>query len=155
MITKTDKHQYFFEVVVSHSEGRKGILSAKDVKGSIEIATAPEFKGGVPDIWTPEHLFLGALSGGYLTTYLAIADKRNLLVKDISCDAIGQINLYENHLEFTTINLYPKVYIESDDDIAVANEILLSAYMHSITANSVKALLINHGEVVVEKVEVS
>ena len=151
MITKTDKHQYFFEVVVSHSEGRKGILSAKDVKGSIEIATAPEFKGGVPDIWTPEHLFLGALSSGYMTAYLAIAEKRNLKVCDITCGSIGQINLYEAHLEFTTINLYPKIYVETDANIALANEILLSAYMHCIVANSVKPLIINHGEVLIDK----
>ena len=154
MIIKTDKHQYFFEVNLKRTVGRKGKLTARDVKAAIEIATAPVFKGGVPNTWTPEHLFLGALSGGYLTTYLAIAEKRNLLVKDISCNAIGQINLYENHLEFTTINLYPKVYIESDDDVALANDILLNAYMHCITANSVKALLINHGEVVVEKIEI-
>lgn len=154
MINKTDKHQYFFEVDLKRTAGRKGKLTAKDVAAAIEIATAPVFKGGVPNTWTPEHLFLGAISGGYLTTYLAIAEKRNLVVKDISCNAIGQINLYENHLEFTTINLYPKVYIKSDDDLALANQILLSAYMHSITANSVKALLINHGEVVVENIEV-
>ena len=155
MINKTDKHQYFFEVELKRTVGRKGKLTAKDAGAAIEIATAPVFFFFLPDTWTPEHLFLGALSGGYMTTYLAIAEKRNLPVKEISCNAIGQINLYENHLEFTTINLYPKVYIESDDDIALANEILLSAYMHSITANSVKALLINHGEVVVEKEVVS
>jgi len=151
MITKTDKHQYFFEVALSYTEGRKGILSAKDVKGSIEIATAPEFKGGVPDVWTPEHLFLGALSSGYMTAYLGIAEKRNLKVCDITCDSIEQINLYESHLEFTTINLYPKVFVETEADIAPANEILLSAYMHCIVANSVKPLLINHGEVLVVK----
>lgn len=147
MISKTDKHQYFFEVDLKRTTGRKGMLSAKDVIGSIEIATAPEFKGGVPDIWTPEHLFLGALSSGYMTTYLAIADKQNLKVKNISCGSIGQINLYEDHLEFTTINLYPKVYIENEKDLAKANKILLSTYMHCIIANSVKPLLINHGEV--------
>ena len=151
MITKTDKHQYFFEVELSLTEGRKGILTAKDVQGLIEIGTAPEFRGGIPDIWTPEHLFLGALSSGYLTTYMAIAEKRNLKVKHITCGSIGQINLYESHLEFTSINLYPKIYIESENDIAAANEILLSAYMHCIIANSVKPLLINHGEVIVNK----
>jgi organic hydroperoxide reductase OsmC/OhrA len=147
MISKTDKHQYYFEVDLKRTTGRRGMLTAKDVIGSIEIATAPEFKGGIPDIWTPEHLFLGALSSGYMTTYLAIADKQNLKVKDITCSSIGQINLYEDHLEFTTINLYPKVYIEFEKDLARANKILLSAYMHCIIANSVKPLLINHGEV--------
>lgn len=147
MISKTDKHQYYFEVDLKRTTGRKGMLTAKDVIGTIEIATAPEFKGGVPDIWTPEHLFLGALSSGYMTTYLAIADKQNMQVKDITCGSIGQINLYEDHLEFTTINLYPKVYIENEKDLEKANKILLSAYMHCIIANSVKPLLINHGEV--------
>ena len=151
MISKTDKHQYFFEVELSRKEGMTGILTAKDVKGSIVIATAPEFKGGVPDIWTAEHLFLGSLSSGFMTTYLAIAEKRNLKVSHITCDSIGQINLYEGHLEFTNINLYPKIYIESDKDISLANEILLSSYTHCIIANSVKPLLINHGEVLIDK----
>ena len=151
MITKTDKYQYFFEVELKRTAERKGILTAKDVKGCIEIATAPEFKGGVPDVWTPEHLFLGSLSSGFMTTYLALADKRNLKVAHITCTAIGQINLYEAHLEFTTINLYPKIFIKSETDTALANELLLSAYMYCIIANSVKPLLINHGEVLLEK----
>jgi organic hydroperoxide reductase OsmC/OhrA len=151
MINKTDKHQYFFEVNMKHTEGRRGVVTAKDVKAGIDVATAPVFKGGVPDTWTAEHLFLGALTSGYVATYLAIAEKRDLPVKDITCGAIGQINLFEKHLEFTAINLYPKVYIESEEHLALANEILLGAYAHCITANSVKALLINHGEVVIEK----
>ena len=151
MITKTDKHQYFFEVELTRTAGRKGMLTAKDVDGAIEITTAPAFKGGLPDIWTPEHLFLGSLSSGFMTTYLALADKRNLKIIHITCAAIGQINLYEAHLEFTTINLYPKIHIASETDKALANELLLSAYMHCIIANSVKLLLVNHGEVLVEK----
>lgn len=151
MITKTDTHQYFFEVELSRTAGRKGMLTAKDVPGSIEIATAPEFKGGVPGIWTPEHLFLGSVSSGFMTTYLALADKRNLKVLHITCAAIGQINLYEAHLEFTTINLYPKIFIESEEDRELANELLLSAYSYCIIANSINPLLVNHGEVLLEK----
>ncbi|MBK6635676.1 MAG: OsmC family protein [Chitinophagaceae bacterium] len=109
------------------------------------------FKGGVPGAWTAEHLFLGAVISGFMAAYLAIAEKKAFPVINITCSAIGQINLYESHLEFTCINLYPKIYIEKDDDIAIANEILLSTYKHSIAANSVKALLVNHGEVLVEK----
>ena len=152
MILKTDKHQYFFEVEFKQTAGTRGMLTAKDVKSSIEIATAPQFKGGMPDIWTPEHLFLGAISSCFMTTFLAIAEKRNLKISYITCASIGQINLYENHLEFTTVNLYPKVYIELDTDTALANEILLNAYMHCIIANSIKPPLINHGEVLVQKV---
>ena len=151
MISKTDKHQYFFEVELSRTEGRKGMLTAKDVEGSIGIATAPEFKGGIPDIWTPEHLFLGSLCSGFMTTYLALADQKKINVAHVTCAAIGQINLYEAHLEFTTINLYPKIYIEAEEDRDLANELLLSAYSYCIIANSINPLLVNHGEVLVEK----
>lgn len=152
MITKTDKHQYFFEVELSQTDGRKGVLTAKNVEDSIEIATAPEFKGGIEGIWTSEHLLLGALCSGYQTAYQAIAEKKGLPISNITCSAIGQINLYDNHLEFTTINLYPKVIIGSENDLLAANEILLSAYTHCIVANSIKPLLINHGEVLVGEV---
>lgn len=154
MITKADKHQYFFEVEASRTVGEKGILIAKFVKDKIKITTAPEFKRGVPDIWTPEHLFLGALCSGFTTTYLALASKRNLQVGHVTCVSIGQINLYEAHLEFTTIKLYPKVYIFSQTDRVLANELLLSAHMHCIIANSIKPILINYREVLVEKLTV-
>ncbi len=151
MISKTDKHQYYFEVQLNWQEGRKGILSANDVKGSIEVATPPEFAGGVPDMWSPEHLFLSSLSSCLMTTYLAIAEKRRLVISNFNCSAIGQIQLVEGHLEFTTINLFPKIYIENEADIPVANEVLLKTYKHCIVANSIKPLLVHHGEVLIEK----
>jgi organic hydroperoxide reductase OsmC/OhrA len=151
MISKTDKNQYYFEVELSGTEGSKGVLTAKDVQGGIEIATAPEFKGGVPGIWSPEHLFLGSLCSGFMTTYLAMAEKRNMNVARVTCSAIGQINLYNAHLEFTTINLYPKIWIGSEEDIELANELLLGTYSQCIIANSINPLLVNHGEVLVNK----
>lgn len=153
MISKTAKHQYYFEVQLNWKEGRKGLLTATDVKGSIEVATPPEFSGGVPDIWSPEHLFLSSLSSCLMTTYLAIAEKKRLMVCDFSCNAIGQIQLVEGHLEFTTINIFPKIYVEKEGDIPIANEVLLKTYKHCIVANSIKPLLVHHGEVLIGKCE--
>ncbi len=154
MITKTDKHQYFFEVDVSSTKGRKGLLEAKDVKGSIEISTAPEFKGGVPDIWTSEHLFLGSICSGFMAAYLGIAEKRNLKVNKLTCSAIGQINLFDNHLEFTSVNLYPRIYINDKRQIELANELLFNSIKQCIVINSLKPLLINHGEILFDKIDI-
>ncbi len=151
MISKTDKHQYYFEVQLDWKEGRKGLLTASDVKGSIEVATPPEFSGGVPDMWSPEHLFLSSLSSCLMTTYLAIAEKKRLAITNFTCNAIGQIQLIEGHLEFTTVNLFPKVYVEKEADIPAANEVLLKTYKHCIIANSIKSLLVHHGEVLIDK----
>ena len=151
MLQKTEKHQYFFEVQLDHLEGRKGVLTAKDVSGSIEVATPPEFAGGIPDMWSPEHLFLSSLSSCLMTTYLAIAEKRRLAVTDFTCSTIGQIELVEGHLEFTIVNLFPKIFVEKEEDLSIANEVLLKTYKHCIIANSVKAQLVHHGEVFVIK----
>jgi hypothetical protein len=47
MLNKTDKHQDYFEVQLNWQEGRKGILTASDVKDSIKVATPPECAGYV------------------------------------------------------------------------------------------------------------
>lgn len=155
MISKTDKHQYYFEVQLNWKEGRKGLLTANDVKSSIEVATPPEFSGGVADLWSPEHLFLSSLSSCLMTTYLAIAEKKRLTVSNFTCNAIGQIQLVEGHLEFTTINLFPKIMVNKEEDIPVANEVLLKTYKHCIVANSIKPQLVHHGEVLLAKQKVA
>ena len=86
---KTVKHQYFFEVQLNWQQGRKGILTANDVKDTIIVATPPEFAGGVPDMWSPEHLFLSSLSSCFMTTYLAITEKSKLAIANFECNAIG------------------------------------------------------------------
>ena len=147
---KTEKYQYFFEVQLNWQERRKGILTANDVKDTIKVATPPEFAGGVPDMWSPEHLFLSALSSCFMTTYLAIAEKRKFTIADFECNAIGQINLVDGHLEFTVVNLFPKIFVQKEEDITVANDILTKTYKHCIIANSIKPHLIHHGEVLVD-----
>ena len=147
MIAKTEKHQYYFQVQLNWQEGRKGILTANDVKDVIRVATPPEFSGGVPDMWSPEHLLLSALSSCFMTTYLAIAEKRKLTIAHFESSAIGQIVLVDGHLEFTTINLFPKIYVDKPEDIIAANEVLTKTYKHCIVANSIKAHLIHHGQV--------
>lgn len=151
MISKTEQHQYFFEVQLNWQHGRIGILTANDVRDIIKVATPPEFSGGVPDMWSPEHLFLSSLSSCFMTTYLSVAEKNKLTIAHFECSVIGQVELIEGHLEFTVINLFPKIYIEKQQDISLANDVLMQSYKHSIIANSIKPHLIHHGEVIVEE----
>ena len=151
MIAKTDKHQYYFEVQLHWQKGHRGIMTAPDVKDTIKVATPPEFAGGVPDMWSPEHLFLSALSSSFMTTYLALADKNQLTISHYECNVIGQIALVEGHLEFISINLFPKIYVAAADEMVKANEVLMKAYKHCIVANSIKPHLVHHGAVLVDK----
>ena len=109
----------------------------------------PVYKGLPVD---PEQLFLGALSGCMMATYLAIARKRNLNVTSFDCNAVGLVQLVEEHLEFNSIELYPKIHVENESDISIAKEVLLKTYKHCIIANSIKTPIIHHGEVLLDKV---
>lgn len=153
MLSKTEAHQYYFEVQLDHKEGKTGILAAKDIPDTIEVATPPEFADGVAGKWSPEHLFLASLCSCLMATFLAIADKRKLHVCDFKCSSIGRVRLYEGHLEFTTIDLFPKIFVDAEADIPLANEVLLKTYRHCIVANSIKPLLVHHGELLVADAE--
>lgn len=152
MIAKTDRHQYFFETGLQRQEGRKGILNTRGVPDSITIATPHEFTGAESELWSPEQLFLGALCGSYMSTYLAFAEKKNLKITGFECNAIGQVNLVEGHLKFNLVNLFPKVFVGLEKDLSLARELLLKANDHCIVTRSMDASVIHHGEVMLKVV---
>lgn len=147
MISKTEKHQYFFEVDTNWLSGRELIMTANDVKDTVYVATPPEFSGGIPDKWSPEHLFLGSLCSCFMTTFLAIAEKFQIAPSHFKCSAIGRIQLVEGHLEFTGIDLYPKIFIPDMKNHAKFSEALQKTHQHCIIAHSMKAAIIYHEEI--------
>jgi len=64
---------YYYNVGINWEKSRKGILCSPDLnkKNSvcIEVAIPPEFPKGIAGIWTPEHLFVAAISGCLITTF--------------------------------------------------------------------------------------
>jgi organic hydroperoxide reductase OsmC/OhrA len=150
MLHKTEKHQYFFEVELNWQKGREGMIHAKDVNDSISVATAHEFIGGIPGKWSPEHLFIGSLCSSFMTIFLAFAEKKELKLVYFECSAIGRIQLLEGHLEFTGIDLYPKVGVSITEDVSGVKEIVKKTHEHCIIANSIRAPIIFHEEIKVK-----
>jgi organic hydroperoxide reductase OsmC/OhrA len=150
MIHKTAPHQYYFEVQLNWQHGHKGIITANDVKDTLRVGTPAQFPGGEPEMWSAGHLFLGALCSCFMSTCLALAEKKYLHISHFKCNAIGHAALTGEHPEFVSVDLYPKLFVTQQNDLEAANEVLLKTYQHSIVANSIKTLLVNHGEVIVE-----
>ena len=151
MLLKTENHQYFFEVQLKLLEGGNAILSAKNTPDMIKVAATPEFAGGAPGKWSAEQLFLASLSSSLMETYFAFAAKVKLRVVDFECTAIGQVRLVKSHMEFTIVNLFPKILIAHEEDHVSANKVLMKTYKHAIISNSVKTQIVHHGEVLVQK----
>ncbi len=148
MAGKTDK-QFFFEVQLNWLIGTRGILSANDAKGTIHVATPPEF-GGEGKPWTPEHLFLSSISSSFMTTYLAFARKNQLDISHFECNIIGQIELVAGRYKFTNINLYPKVYIAEEALREKANLVMEKTHKYCLVSSSVNADIFYHSEVLMD-----
>ena len=145
MAGKNDK-QFLFEVQLNWLADTRGILSARDARGTIHVATPPRF-GGEGKPWSPEHFFLSAISSSFMTTYLAFAKKLHLGISKFECNAIGQIELVDGKYKFTHINLYPKIYIANESLREKATLALEKTHKNCLVTNSVQTEVFYHSEV--------
>jgi organic hydroperoxide reductase OsmC/OhrA len=109
-----------FPVAVDWAGGRL-VRASVAGKETIEIATPPEFKGTDPGVWSPEDVLVAAAASCFTVTFLAVAERRNVPVRDVSVDAVGRMGIGEDgKLGFLRIDL--SAYVETDaghEDAAV------------------------------------
>ena len=147
MSGKTGKH--LFQVQLNWITGKTGLLSSKEAHGTLHVATPPVF-GGEGKPWTPEHFFLGAISSCFMTTYLAFAKKLQFEFTDLECEAIGQIEVVEGKYKFTQVDLYPKVYLENEENREKAAIAMEKAHKYCLISNSVNAVVFYHSEILMK-----
>ena len=139
-----EKHHY--NVDINWRQDRKGMMCSPELtEGSssssncIEVATPPEFPKGMEGIWSPEHLFLAAVSGCLMTTFLAIAEHSTLEFTSFSCKAKGTLEKVEGKLMISAILLKPTVVIQNERYINKATRILQKAENACLITHSIKS----------------
>ena len=131
----SDVHTY--QTSVQWSTRRKGKLATEGMP-SIEVATPPEFPGGHPGIWSPEHLFVGAAEVCLMTTFLSIAEKSKLEFLNYVSEAVGTLEKTESGFQVTKIIIRPVVTVSHEADIDRAVKLLEKAEKHCLISNSMK-----------------
>jgi organic hydroperoxide reductase OsmC/OhrA len=106
----------------------------------IVCVTPPEFKKGIPDHWSPEHLFVSSVVACFFTTFLAISDSSKLQLKALAINGVGILDKDADGKEaITRIDLYPKIVIEAGEDVAKAKKIAEKTEINCLIANSMKS----------------
>jgi len=131
-----DKHSY--QVALTWKEGRQGIMSSKVLNTKIEVATPPEFDKGVPEIWSPEHLFTASILSCFMTTFLAIAEFSKLDFEAFDCNTESILDKVEGKFMMTEINLLANLKISDLDKAEKAERILHKSEAACLISNSVK-----------------
>lgn len=129
-------HTYNLEL--KWCEGRIGIFNSPEVP-TLKVATPPQFPKGVPDIWSPEHLLVGAVSSCLMTTFLSVAENSNLQFTSFDCIAEGKLEKVEGKFMISEITLKPKVTIKQEKDKERAHRIVEKAENACLISNSVKS----------------
>src|SRR5678810_129684 len=99
-----------FETSVIWDERTRGLLVAPNAEDPIEVATPIEFPDGEEGPWSPESLFLGAISSCFMTSFLSFAKRKNLTFIKFRCHTEGVVEFVNRRLEFTQVNLFPEVH---------------------------------------------
>lgn len=131
--------QHIYEVGLEWQSHRKGLMSSPDLEKTIEVATPPQFPGGMEAIWSPEHLFTSAVLSCFMTTFLAIAENSKLPFKSFSCKAYGKLEKVEGKYLMSAVELKPVLVLEDETLAEKAKRILAKAEEHCLITNSVKS----------------
>ena len=116
---------------------RKGTLSP-DGLPELSVATPPQFPGGHPGIWSPEHLFVAAAEVCLMTTFLAIAETSKLEYVEYSSQAEGLLEKTEQGYMITEIVIRPRVVIKDPAALDRARRIIEKAEQHCLISKSMK-----------------
>lgn len=141
-------HKY--EVNLTWTSLRKGLLESPVLEQTIEVATPPEFPNGIAGIWSPEHLFVSAISSCLMTTFLAIAENSKFAFKSFSCNAIGKLDKVEGKFMMTEVALRPTLVIVAADQSDRAKRILEKSEQACLISNSVKSTIVFEPTIIVE-----
>lgn len=71
-----------FPVSIQWKEGRLTQASAPG-KPALKVATPPEFKGGIPGVWSPEDLLVAATAACYAVTLLAVSERKRVRLLEL------------------------------------------------------------------------
>jgi peroxiredoxin-like protein len=136
-----EKHTY--NVNISWTQDRKGMMCSPELEANknncIEVATPPEFDKGIPNIWSPEHLFTAAVSSCLMTTFLAIADYSKFEFVSFKCDSKGILEKVDGKFMITEVQLFPEVVIADASKKERAERILEKSEKACLISNSIKS----------------
>jgi len=135
--------------------------SEEDGLAPLEVATPPEF-GGHPHIWSPEHLFVGAVASCFMTTFLTVATLSRLELTALSVPASGTLARGEDRrYRFTRIVLRPRIVLADERDRDRAYRLAEKAEAACLVSRSINTEVVLEpeieiaGETVADRVEVS
>lgn len=137
---------HYYKTGVTWKDGRVGEITEPTLP-TIAVATPPEFPKGVPNYWSPEHLFVASANVCLMTTFLAIAENSKLEFKSFAAEAKGKLEKTDSGFQITEIEITPKIELLNPADNERAKRIIEKSEAHCLISNSMKSKILLHPEI--------
>jgi organic hydroperoxide reductase OsmC/OhrA len=116
--------------------GGPHVVATTDGRPALPVATPAEFRGGVDDSWSPEHLLVASVASCFVLTFKAIAVRRALAYEALEVQATGHVTTRaDGQIGFLAIEL--DVVVEARPEAAHAvDTVAHRAHDHCIVGNA-------------------
>ena len=132
-----EKHDY--EINLQWDRDRIGTLGSPALEQDLEVATPPQFPGGVEGKWSPEHLYVSSVAGCFMTTFIAIAEYSKLSFEGLKVSASGKLEKVDGKYAMTTITLKPELLITESTHEDKAIRLMEKAEAACLISRSIKS----------------
>lgn len=127
-----------YNVSLEWTEARRGRLTSPELDQPLEVATPPQFPGGVEGVWSPEHLYTAAAVSCFMTTFLAIAEFSKFPYEGLKCDAEGILDKEDGKFRMTEIRLRPVLRVAHEADRERGMRLMEKAKAACLISNSMQ-----------------
>jgi peroxiredoxin-like protein len=94
-------------------EGDRLTSVSSSGKRELEVATPPEFKGGLAGVWSPEDLLVAAAASCFTVTLVAVLERRDLPLLELKVSGTGHVTARDDgRFGFVAIELTATVRTE-------------------------------------------
>jgi len=105
--------------------GRRLALDAPD-KPSLEVATPPDFKGGVHGVWSPEELLVASLATCLELTAVAMAEHWGVPLRALDVAGSGELERKDGRFRFVVVELDARVETDAGHEEEVEELVRLA-----------------------------
>jgi organic hydroperoxide reductase OsmC/OhrA len=122
-----------FPVTVHWVGGRLTLASAHG-KPDLQVATPPEFQGGMAGVWSPEDLLVTSAAACFAVTLAAVAERRHVPLRELDVRGTGHVSKHEDgRFGFVAVELEVELTTDAGFEDA-AEEAARAAEQHCLVA---------------------
>ena len=139
--------EHLYNVDINWKSGRVGSMSSPGLEEKLDVATPPEFPGGVEGVWSPEHLFVASVSSCFMTSFTAIAEYSKFEFESLNVKSSGVMSREDGKFVMSKVILKPLLEITDEKYEKKAYRLLEKAEEICLISRSIKSEIEFHPEV--------